>query len=301
MSRFFNGRLLGAGLGAAIGALIFVVSPAFASNLVFAAGPSGGTTNTTTTTNTALFTTDSPYFIFFLLILFVFGFLLIGSILFYVYKIQIKFYNVTQSLSQMGEEVSAVTVNTFRNGGGAGGDLAAMEEEAPVKPAPPPLNISGPGIVAVGAHAVYTVMDKDKKPVDDANWKIDPVDVANLSPTTGASSTVIPLKVGSFKLTAQRPTAKDMETFVTVAIIAPQSGTENLPFLGQAYGSLVIAVLVVVAVILLAMTGTLTGEAVATLFGGLLGYIFGVTTSAATTSSSSKKTGTQSSGTSSTQ
>ena len=298
MSRFFNGRLLGTGLGAAIGALIFVVSPAFASNLVFAAGPSGGTTNTTTTTNTALFTTDSPFFIFFLLILFVFGFLLIGSILFYVYRIQTKFYNIAQSLGQMGEEVSAMSIQTFKSGAGDGTFAA---EAARVGEAPPPqLKINGPGIVPVGARANYTLLDKDLKPVSDAKWTIDPNDAASVSQTAGATSTVVPLKLGSFKLAAQSDLAPHIETITTVATIAPQSATENLPFLGQGYGSLVIAVLVVVAVILLALTGTLTGEAVATLLGGLLGYIFGVTTSAATTSAaSSKKTGTQPSGTSS--
>ncbi len=299
MNRFFKGRLIVAGLGAAIGALIFVVSPAFASNYIFSASPSGGTTNSTTTTNTALFTTDSPYFIFFLLILFVFGFLLIASILFYVYKIQIKFYNITQSLSQMGEEVSAVTVNTFKNGGG-GFEAEVAREGSAVPPKPQPLNINGPGVVAVGSRAVYTVMDQDKKPVDDAKWTVNPADVASWSPAAGATSTVVPLKVGSFQLTAQRPSTPQMETFVTVATIVPQSGTENLPFLGQGYGSLVIAVLVVVAVILLALTGTLTGEAVATLFGGLLGYIFGVTTSTVT-ASANKKTGSQSTTTGSTQ
>lgn len=285
MSRSFIGRLIGAGSGIVIGILTFVVSMVFTGNVALAAGtptPTGG--STTTATTTPLFTTDSPFFIYFLLILFVFGLALIVGLLFYIYKIQIKYYSTAQSLSQIGIGVKALPLSPSWT-------LSKGKDELQPTQQPRPLKIDGPGVVTVGAQAEFTATtDESHKPASNTVWSIDPPDAASFSGKgEGEKVTVIPLKMGPITLTAKTIDPPGSTTVTeqgssTFAAVASQT-TEELPLLGQGYGSLVIAVLVVLAVVLLALTGYLTGEAVATLFGGLLGYIFGVTTSAATTSS----------------
>src|SRR5260370_36181792 len=63
---------------------------------------------------------------------------------------------------------------------------------------------------------------------------------------------------------------------VQVAAVAPQLDGVELPFVGRGYGSVAMAIILVAAVIILGMAGVLSWEGVATLLGGLLGYIFGV-------------------------
>jgi hypothetical protein len=300
MSKSLIGWLIVAVLGGVIGALTFLESPALAGNLALLAGtPGAGTvttavpTPTTGTPGAGTVTTVTPtpttgtsgagtgtsavfvptnLLIFFLLLLLIFGLILIVGILIYVYKIQLKYYATTQSLSQMGVGVKATPISFF------GSITAAAAAQQPNK-----LMIDGPGFVTVGAHADFTVKEElGGNLANDAQWSITPDDAASWSPKMGAKVTVLPLKMGPFVLTASAPKA---EGAVSVAAVAPQATTEELPFIGQGYGSLVIAVLVVITVILLALTGILTGEAVATLLGGLLGYIFGVTTSTGATSS----------------
>ena len=71
-----------------------------------------------------------------------FGLLLIAGIMIYVYKIQLKYYTVTQSLSQMGVGVRATPISSFAM---LSSGATFTPEEAPKK-----LKIDGPGFVAVG-------------------------------------------------------------------------------------------------------------------------------------------------------
>jgi hypothetical protein len=280
MSRSFIGRLIVTTIGGVIGALTFVVFPALAAGtsggrtviipaLAPTATPGGGTATTTSVV-------PPDIFIYFLLIVFIFGLLLIAGLLYYIYKIQLKYYASSQILSQMGVGVKATIIGSFVVQPPPGVPLAPGE-------APKKLTIDGPGFVTVGVHADFIAkLDSAASPAD-TQWAVTPEGAASWEPKTGPKVAVTPLKIGSFKLTAS--IGNEQNTDVSVAVVAPQAPTEELPFIGQGYGSLVIAILVVVAVIVLGLTGILGGEAVATLFGGLLGYIFGVTTSTAAKSS----------------
>jgi hypothetical protein len=306
MSRSFINRLIVAALGCLIVALIFVVPVAFAGNLTLAvdtteagidvpatATPTPTPTVTPTPTPTSGTRTTSylptDLFILFLFMLLVFSLLLIGIILLYVYNIQQKYYTTTQSLNQMGVEVKAISIGPFVGQSLAGADATKMTALKELK-------IEGPGFVPVRTNAEFKAW-QDTSPATGAQWSTIPDDFARfIGPNQGEKVTLTPQKTGPFVLTASIGTPPTAQGSVSVAAVALQPTTEELPFMGQGYGSLVIAVLVVVAVILLALTGVLTSDVVATLFGGLLGYIFGVTTSTGTTSS--KKTGGKPSGTS---
>jgi hypothetical protein len=280
MSRSFIVRLSAAALGAAIGALTFVVFPVFASNPT-----SATTTPVVSPANTIAnpVTPNSPYFIYFLLILLGFGLLSIGGMLLYIYRIQLKYYSAAQKLSRIGEGVKAVSIRTF-----AGTHLTGNK--------PPDqksgLHIDGPGFVTIGTQTSFKVTDVAKKsPATNAQWSVTPDNIAGLSSTTGEQITILPMSMGSFHLSAETPDPDGKGDTVLVAAVAPQTATEELPFIGQSYGTLALTILVVVAVIVLALTGALSIDAVATLLGGLIGYIFGVTTSTVAGTSAAKSSG----------
>jgi hypothetical protein len=276
MSRSFIGRLVAAVLLIAIGVLAFFISPALAATR--GEGTLGILAQTPTTTPT----TTTPYvptdlFVAFLIILLVFGFLLILGLLFYIYRIQLKYYTTARMLSQMGARVTAVQVVAFPPD-----HMQAMIVNAKPDQPPQQLTIDGPGTMSIGIPGEFKATDPSGKPADNAQWSVTPASAANLNVNTGSKISVNPLATGPFKLHASQDPNAIGEALV--AVVTPQASAEDLPFVGQGYGALVIAVLVVVAVIVLALTGALQGEAVATLLGGLLGYIFGTATSSGTAS-----------------
>lgn len=288
MNKSFIVRLIVATLVVVIGTLTFLVSPALAGNFALSAGTSvlgTATTADVTPTVTPTSTATPPPFLTTdllipsLVVLFAACLLLIFVILAYVYNIQKKYYAITQSLSQMGVGVKAISIDTFVK---PQDRMPAVAEAAIGK-----LKIDGLGVVTVGTPVDFTVKkESGGGSTEEAEWSIDEGDAAaSVSPKKGAKVSVTPQKMGRFTLTA---TIKDNGTITdkgSASVIAFMATNEELPFIGQGYGSLVIAILVVFAVILLALTGTLQGEAVATLFGALLGYIFATHAAAAATSS----------------
>ena len=57
--------------------------------------------------------------------------------------------------------------------------------------------------------------------------------------------------------------------------MSSQQDGVDLPFIGRGFGSILIVIILVAAVIVLALAGVLTGEAVAPIIAALAGYIFG--------------------------
>jgi|GEM_PF-5471236 hypothetical protein len=263
-------------LAAVVGILMVAAPPALAQS----PAPTASAPGSGPVAAASLVPTNSWFFLYFLLVPFGFSLLVIATVLFYIYRIQRRYYSLAQSLGQMGQGVRATPIHAFAEQPVM--RYMAVVEDMLNQPAPAPperLEIDGPGFVAVGVPADFTVRRANGELANNAQWSVTPDDAASLSVNTGSKVTVVPLKIGSFKLSASI-TAPNGGGSVLVTAIAPQATTEELPFIGQGYGSLVIAVLVVFAVIVLALTGILAGDAVATLFGGLLGYIFGVTIAA---------------------
>lgn len=180
--------------------------------------------------------------------------------LFYVYKIQKHFYATTTSLVRLGHVPSISSVPTLPAARGA--------SELPIE---------GPAVVEVGEASGEFVARLDGNLATDAKWKIDPPGMAAWTAvgTDGSARiTVTAARPGVFTLTAS--SADKTSPPLQVVAIAPSGERVNLPFIGQDFGTVLIALVLVAAVILLAIGGILGAEAVATFFGGLLGYIFGV-------------------------
>jgi hypothetical protein len=93
-------------------------------------------------------------------------------------------------------------------------------------------------------------------------------------PHQGPKIKLVPVKEGVFKVSA---TSGGQTVTAQVAATAPQPVRGDLPFVGGGYGAILIAVVLLMVATTLAVGGFLASEAVGTLFGGLLGYIFGST------------------------
>jgi hypothetical protein len=222
----------------------------------------------------------------FVIVVLIFALLAMAAVLLYNYSIQNRFYTVSENLGRAGKSVKAVAapapLPTIR-----GREEAFREGEAqPETPPPGPvLHIDGPGVVTVGAQSTDYKATIDGKAADTATWTVEPANLAIVIPPTGASVKVVAAVAGAFTLSAAVAGPPAASGKVQVAAIAPQNVPIELPFVGGGYGSIIIAIVLLATVIVLGLAAVLSGEAVATLLGGLLGYIFGV--------GASKKSGNQ--------
>jgi hypothetical protein len=260
--------------------LAFGVSPLPASSPV--PGPSATAAPTTATIAHSTLTIDPPTLLHFVIALLIFAVITLVILFVYTYAVQSRFYDVFERLGQSGHAPRVVSSDAFANAAG----LESLEsaEAAP----PPTLHIEGPAIVTVGVMSAEFTATLDVTPAGMAAWRVDPAQAAAVNPGVASKVRVVPAMSGGFTLSA---TVADAQASVQVAAVAPQPEAGELPFIGRGYGSLVIAVVLIVAVMILALAGILGGDAVSTLFGGLLGYIFGTVTSTSSARKSSNVQG----------
>ena len=204
----------------------------------------------------------------------VFAVVALLTILIYTYLAQREFYTAAGKLGQAGQAVKAISVSSIEGGGPESRSLDAPAE---------PLSIEGPGVVTVGVQSgEYKATLPEGKPAAGASWTVAPASAASVNPVeTGSSARVkvIAATVGAFTLSAEATNAVTEKTAagsVSVAALAPVVKAVELPFIGQGYGAIAISIVLIAAVVVLGISNVLTGEGVATLLGGLLGYIFGV-------------------------
>ena len=246
----------------------------------------------------------------------VFALLALAILFLYTYKIQSKSYDVLEGLGRLGRAVKVTSPAPFARPG---------TERESFMSAEPVLKIEGPGVVTVGVEsAEFTATMGDGTSPDEAQWSVTPATAATVNPKSGSRVKVTAATVGAFTLAAEVPATPTADTSaklspeviasltpevvarlapeavapvarceVQVAAVLPEVNAIELPFVGRGYGSLAMAIVLVAAVIILGLAGTLSGEGVATLLGGLLGYIFGVAVSPQSESSASKKPGGQ--------
>jgi hypothetical protein len=186
------------------------------------------------------------------------------SVLVYINAIQGKYYRAATTLGESGVPVKTVSVPTWTG-------QAALEAVA--KPLP---KIEGPATIVTGVESGEFSVTLDGKPLDKAIWTVEPPNVAIvIPPSGGARVKIIAAIAGVIKLYAEASDKTTEKASISVAVVAPQPAPVELPFVGREYGSVILGIILVAAVILLGLAQVLSGEGVATLLGSLLGYIFG--------------------------
>jgi hypothetical protein len=218
-------------------------------------------------------------------LLFVFGAVIVLMIVGFLFASQRAYFTTVRGLARSGHvsKPAAVSATTGQGGagslgpGGGGGELA----------------IAGSPTLTVGTPSTYAVT-LDGAP-SDATWTADPGAAAAIAPTTGSSVSVVALQPGSIKLAA---TVGGQTVTLTVTAEARVESAITLPFIGPGWGSIVVSIVIAVVVAALGLAGILDGQAIAGLYGALVGYLFGVRTGAggAPTGGASNDSGTSGGG-----
>lgn len=241
-----------------------------------------------------------------------FALLALAMLFLYTYKIQSRSYVTMEKLGGLGKTVTVTSTAPF---------VRAGDEKESLRLAEQVLKVAGPSVVSVGVEsAEFTATIGSELAPPETKWTVTPGTVATLNSKNGPVVKIIAAKSGAFTLAAEVSAAAHdkpssgvspealadlspeaiarlkpealrpgkMRSEVQVVAIEPVMNAVEVPFVGRGYGSMAMAIVLVAAVIILGLAGTLSGEGVATLLGGLLGYIFGV---AVPSASAKKKNG----------
>ena len=145
--------------------------------------------------------------------------------------------------------------------------------------------VAGPGLVAPGQEAIYTAL-RGGVAAEGALWSLStpsgdvvPAESAALDRSSGPSVTLTATKPGLYVIAATHPGPPDLIVRSAVTVATPATGDEKmpeLPFIGQGFGSIIGAVVVVAALVALAATRAIDADVVGVILGALTGYLFGV-------------------------
>lgn len=201
-----------------------------------------------------------------------FGLIVIVAILIFVYVAQDRFYDLAHSsLRRLGKVPDFKDVDSL---------LRSVAQP------PSGLKIEGPTAIAVGQTAEYSATKAGE--VVEATWSAGDTALADLNPSVPTKKVrVTAKKAGTLTIQASAGENQGREQVFLVTVEGGSMG--SLPFVGKGFGSLVVAVFVAALVAVLGLLKVIGSEAVATLYGALLGYVFA---KAAEASSSTGGTGT---------
>ena len=181
---------------------------------------------------------------------------------------QNRYFQTVEVLGRLGRDSTpSPSLATATSGTDPAGAFGAGE---------PKLEVTGPATVAVAKASEYTAK-LDGQPATEATWTINPPAMAKVEPGKGASVKVTPAKAGAFKVTASVGTRT---ATLDATAQAPAVAGTVLPFIGGGWGSIIVSILVATIVAVLGLARVLDGQAIASLYGALVGYLFGVRTPA---------------------
>lgn len=141
------------------------------------------------------------------------------------------------------------------------------------------MNIDGPPLMEIGKSATFQITDAGGSSPTEAEWSTNPEDAASIVPK-GSTALIEPRKRGRFRVVAKVPQHRgsgSVLAYTTVHAKSPEKGSAQgrLPFVGTGYVTLLALPLVLSVVALLGITGALTGEALAAVVSGIVGFLFG--------------------------
>lgn len=131
----------------------------------------------------------------------------------------------------------------------------------------------GPDEVTVGTAADYTVAAPGATQIA---WSVAPTG-ASVAPATGSSTQLTATTAGTYTLTVSVDGTSKEKTVEAVAAGTSGQGQDpgtKVPFPGEGYGSVIIAIVLLAFATVLGLVDILDGSALATLFGAVAGYIF---------------------------
>jgi len=100
-------------------------------------------------------------------------------------------------------------------------------------------------------------------------WTVQPAEILHVPAEATSHATITALKAGQVTLTAGGGTGKKV---VVTAAPGPRP-LQGLLFIGEGWGHVVVAIILASITAALGLAGAITGEAVATILGALVGYV----------------------------
>jgi hypothetical protein len=193
-----------------------------------------------------------------------FGFIALASVLFFVRRDRKQTLQVQQQLVTSGVPVQPQQVQA-----GAAGGVAPAALAAPQPPGPNQITIEGPDSLRVGQAVDFIARQQGNQAV--APWTAQPADILRLPAETTSRASITALKAGQVTLFAGAPPDRGVKQL----LVSPASSAapQGLPFIGAGWGTVVVAIAIMSVTAALGLAGALTGEAVATILGGLVGYV----------------------------
>lgn len=147
--------------------------------------------------------------------------------------------------------------------------------------------ISGPGVIVAGVPGAFRAF-LDDQPAPGTTWALTapdgsavPAESATVTPVTGAATTVAAARPGTYVLTATPDAAQGLSVRVqsTITAVEPPAAdgdVPRLPFIGEGYGSIVGAILLLAVVVVLAAARAIDADVIGVLLGSIAGFLFGV-------------------------
>lgn len=205
----------------------------------------------------------------------------------YVSQMQNRYYDATEHLAARGQSVRSVVIaaTALPSPSSVLEGSSDAPPDAPPAPAEVKFKVSGPHVLTIGVESAdftaVLIRDGAEAPADDTvTWQVVPDGAAILSKTKGAAIRLTPQQIGAFDLvvtaTGAVTAAGGSELHFPVAVNVPASSGIALPFIGEGWGTIILAVLFGVIIALLGLSRVLSTSLVGTLLGALLGYLFGV-------------------------
>ena len=216
--------------------------------------------------------------------LFFFGGLVLAALFLYMWNIQRRYYDVFERLSLAGRAPRTMIVSLVSTP--ADGQKDITSKSLIGEPAQH-LTVEGPLDIVLGGGAVaYTAKVNGVESA--VSWSTASPDIVDIKAPGATSSTalVTPKIVGLVNLTAKTDTNLSVDFPIQVVSLVGSDGGV-LPVVAQGFGSIIVALVLMIILVVLGLSGVLSGEAIATIVGALVGYVFGV--NASSTQSSTGK------------
>jgi hypothetical protein len=193
-----------------------------------------------------------------------FGLLAILVVVIFILEAQGRYFQAVERLARRGIVTSpGQTEATIKAG-------ARTQLNAAGQPAD--ITVAGPKYLTVGEPAEYTAKAEGK--LTRVTWSTQGADKKpKLEPTTASERVkVTPTESGPFAILA---TVQAGAAYLAVTAEKPSTAATVLGYVGAGWGSIVVSIVVAAVVAALGIAGVLDGQAIAGIYGALVGYLFG--------------------------
>jgi hypothetical protein len=193
-----------------------------------------------------------------------FGLLAIVVVVIFILLAQGRYFRAVEHLARRGMVTSPGRTEATISGG-ASPQLTGTGQPADI-------TVAGPKFLTVGEPAEFTAT-ADGKPVK-VTWTTQGADKKPKQEPTTVSERVklTPSEPGPFAVIAKVTAGT---AYLAVTAEKPSTTATVLGYVGAGWGSIVISIVVAAVVAALGIAGVLDGQAIAGIYGALVGYLFG--------------------------